>query len=205
MARALAGARGEAIDASRELVALGGANLLAGLSGGFVQPGGASQTAAAERAGGRSQLASVVAAAPVLLTGAFLAPLFAGLPQPTPGAIVVVAIAGFLRVDELRRFARLHRSAIVLGLVALAGVLLLGVLPGLLVAAGLSLILVIRRLSRPQIARLRAARRPARGATPAATRLGGWWPRARAMRPAGSSGAPFVPPPRGTRPGPAAG
>jgi len=121
---------------------------------GFVQAGGASQTAAADRAGGRTQLASLVAAGLVLLTGAFLAPLFEDLPRATLGAIVVVAVAGFWRVGELRRFARLRRSAIVLSVTAIAGVLLLGVLPGLVVAAGLSLILVIKRLSRPPVGAL---------------------------------------------------
>ena len=67
-------------------MAFGGANLLSGLSQGFVQSGGASQTAAADRAGGRTQLASIVAAVLVLLTGAFLAPLFEDLPQAALGA-----------------------------------------------------------------------------------------------------------------------
>jgi sulfate permease, SulP family len=160
--RSVASAHGYSIDTNRDLVALGGANLLAGLSQGFVQSGGASQTMAAEEAGGRTQLVSIVAAGLILLTGAFLSPLFADLPQATLGAIVVVAIAGFLRVDELRRFARLRNSAVGIALLALVGVLVLGVLPGLIVAAGLSLAIVIKRLSRPSVGVL--ARNPATGA-----------------------------------------
>jgi MFS superfamily sulfate permease-like transporter len=102
-----------------------------------------------------------VAAVLVLLTGAFLAPLFEDLPQAALGAIVIVAVAGFWRVDELRRFARLRRSALVLSLTALVGVLVLGVLPGLIVAAALSLVLVIRLLSRPSVGTL--GRDPATG------------------------------------------
>jgi sulfate permease, SulP family len=151
VARTLAAADGYTVRPSRELVALGGANLLAGLSSGFVQSGGASQTAAAERAGGKTQAASVVAAALVLVTGAFLAPLFKDLPQATLGAIVVVAVSGFLRADELRRFARIRRSAIALALIALVGMLVLGVLPGLILAAAVSLVLVLRLLSRPPV------------------------------------------------------
>jgi len=79
---------------------------------------------------------SLVAAGLILLTGAFLAPLFEDLPQATLGAIVVVAIAGFFGVDELRRFGHLRRSAIVLSLVALVAVLVFGVLPGLLIQPG---------------------------------------------------------------------
>jgi sulfate permease, SulP family len=154
VARSTATTHGYAVRPDRELVALGGANLLAGLSQGFVQSGGASQTAAADRAGGHTQATSLVAAVLVLLTGGLLAPLFEDLPQATLGAIVIVAITGFLRVGELRRLARLRRSAIVLALVALVGVLVLGILNGLLVAAGLSLVGVIWLMSRPAVGEL---------------------------------------------------
>jgi sulfate permease, SulP family len=154
VARSTAAAHGYAISADRELIGLGGANLLAGLFQGFVQSGGASQTAAADRAGGRTQAVSLVAAMLVLITGGLLAPLFQDLPQATLAAIVIVAITGFLRVGELRRFARVRRSAIVLALVALAGVLVLGILNGLLVAVGLALAVVIHRLSRPGVGEL---------------------------------------------------
>jgi SulP family sulfate permease len=162
VSRAIAGTHGYRVDADRDLVALGGSNLLAGLSSGFVQSGGASQTMAAERSGGRTQLGSLIAAGLILLTGAFFAFLFEDLPQATLAAIVVVAIAGFFRVDELRRFARIRSSAALIALIALAGVLVFGVLPGLLVAAALSLIVVIQRLSRPEVGEL--ARDPATGA-----------------------------------------
>jgi high affinity sulfate transporter 1 len=162
VSRAIASADGYRVDVNRDLVAFGASNLLAGLSSGFVQSGGASQTMAAERAGGRTQLLSLVAAGLVLLTGAFLTPLFEDLPQATLAAIVVVAIAGFFRVDELRRFAGLYRAALINALVALFGVLLLGVLPGLLVAAILALVQLLQRLARPPLAFL--ARDPVSGA-----------------------------------------
>jgi high affinity sulfate transporter 1 len=159
--RTIAAQEGYRVDVNRDLIALGASNAGAGLTSGFVQSGGASQTMAAEEAGGRTQLASIVAAILVVLTGLFLAFLFEDLPQATLGAIVIVAIAGFWRVDELRRFAGLRRSAIVLSLVALVGVLAFGILPGLLVAAALSLVVLIQKLSRPQVGRL--ARDPATG------------------------------------------
>jgi MFS superfamily sulfate permease-like transporter len=162
VARALATQTGDKIDVNRELCAVGGANALAGLSSGFVQSGGGSQTAAAANAGGKTQLASIVAALLILLTGAVLAPLFEDLPQATLAAIVIVAVAGFYRVDELRRFAGIRRSALAVALVALAGVLVLGVLPGLVVTAALSLMVLIYRLSRPPVGLL--ARDPVSGA-----------------------------------------
>ncbi len=68
----------------------------------------------------KSQLASIIAAGLILLTGAFLAPLFTDLPQATLAAIVIGAVSGFFRVDELRRFARLRVGSLVFAPVALA-------------------------------------------------------------------------------------
>jgi sulfate permease, SulP family len=172
VARQLAIRHGYRIDANRDLMALGAGNLAAGLSSGFVQSGGASQTAAADGAGGRTQLASVVCAVLLLLTGAFLAPLFEHLPQATLAAIVLVAVAGFLDVAELRRFATIRRSAVVFAAIALAGVLVVGVLQGLVVAAGLSLLYVVQRLSRPAVGAL--GRDPAGGAWGWRDRHPGW-------------------------------
>ena len=172
VARQLAVKHGYRVDANRDLMALGAGNLVAGFSSGFVQSGGASQTAAADGAGGRSQLASIICAGLLLLTGAFLAPLFEHLPQATLAAIVIVAIMGFYDVGELRRFAVVRRSALALALVALAGVLVLGVLQGLVVAAGLSLVYVVLRLSRPAVGAL--GRDPRTGAWGWLDRHPGW-------------------------------
>ena len=162
VARSLATSHGYQVDPNRDLVAMGASNLVAGLSSGFVQSGGASQTAAAEGAGGRTQLATLLAGGLVLLTGAFLAPLFEDLPQATLAAIVIVAVTGFLRADELARFARIRRSAVVYAGLALLGVLALGVLQGLVITAGLTLVDVIRRFSRPGVALARTRPRERR-------------------------------------------
>jgi high affinity sulfate transporter 1 len=172
VSRSIASAQGYAVDVNRDIAALGGSNLLAGISSGFVQSGGASQTLAGERAGGKTQLVSIVAAGLTLLTGLFLAFLFEDLPQATLAAIVIVAISGFFRVDELRRFALLRRSAIVLALVALFGVLVFGVLPGLLIAVALSLVEIMQRLSQPPVAFL--VRDPASGGWGNRDRRPGW-------------------------------
>jgi MFS superfamily sulfate permease-like transporter len=96
-------------------------------------------------------LASVVAALLVLLTGAFLAPLFQDLPQATLAAIVIVAVSGFYDVGELRRYARVWRAALIAALIALFSALLLGVLPGLLFATVLTFALLIRFFARPSV------------------------------------------------------
>lgn len=68
--------------------------------------GSASRTAAAEGAGGRTQLTSIIAAIMVLITAAFLTPLFTKLPEPILGAIVIVAVRSFLRLGPFVRSAR---------------------------------------------------------------------------------------------------
>jgi MFS superfamily sulfate permease-like transporter len=161
VARALAVKHGYPVDTNRDLVAMGAGNVLTGLGSGFVQAGGASQTAAADAAGTRSQLANVLAGALVLATGAFLAPLFEDLPEATLGAIVVVAVFGFLDVAEIRRYVRVRHSAVAFALLALIGVLVLGILQGLIVTAVLSLLYLVKRISRPHVGLL--GRDPATG------------------------------------------
>jgi MFS superfamily sulfate permease-like transporter len=177
VARALAAAQGARVNPNRDLVALGAANLLGGLSSGFVQSGGASQTAAADEAGGKTQLTAAVCAVLILLTGAFLGPVFTDLPQATLAAVVIVAVAGFWDVAELRRYARIRTSALVFAGLALVGVLGLGVLQGLIVTAGLTLLYLIRGLARTTVEPLVRDRAAARGSGPRAVRTG-WRPTA---------------------------
>ncbi len=139
------------VDANQELVAMGAANATAGLFKGFAVSGSASRTAAVEAAGGRSAMASLIAAALVLVTAAFLTPLFTDLPEAVLGAIVIVAVRGFLRVGELRRYARLQPAALAVALTALVGVLVFDLLPGLLIAVTLSLALYIGTTSSPRL------------------------------------------------------
>ncbi|MEU9096036.1 SulP family inorganic anion transporter [Streptomyces sp. NPDC048428] len=89
---------GQEVDADREMTAVGLSNIAVGLVRGFVVSGSASRSAAATGAGGRTPMVSLIAAALILLTGAFLTPLFTDLPEPVLGAIVIVAVRGFMRV-----------------------------------------------------------------------------------------------------------
>ncbi|HEY7132123.1 MAG TPA: SulP family inorganic anion transporter, partial [Candidatus Limnocylindrales bacterium] len=137
------------IRADQELIANGGANVLSGLFQGFIVGGGASQSAANDHAGARTPVASILVAALTAVTAVALLPLFRNLPDAVLGAIVISAVLGFLRLDELRRIATLRRDSFVLALVALVATLLLGILPGLIVAVILSLLLLLVRLARP--------------------------------------------------------
>lgn len=143
---------GDEVDANREMAAIGVANIAVGLFRGFTVSGSASRSAAATNAGARSQLTSLIAAGLILLTGAFLTPLFTDLPEPVLGAIVVVAVRGFLSTAELRRYAAADRASLWVALTALVGVLLFDLLPGLLLAVALSLALFIAAASTTHLA-----------------------------------------------------
>ena len=153
-ARAYAAKYDYPIDANQELVALGAANIGAGLFQGFTIDASLSQTATAEQAGGRTQLSSLVSALLIFLTVAFLAPLFKNLPNAVLGVVVMNSVISLMDVKELRRFYALRRTDFVIALVALFGVILTDVLTGLVIAVVLSLIFIVYRASRPHIALL---------------------------------------------------
>jgi len=143
---------GDEVDADREMIAVGVSNIGVGLFRGFVVSGSASRTAAAKGAGAATPMVSLIAAVLVLVTGAFLTPLFTDLPEPVLGAIVIVAVRGFLRTSELRRYARHDRPSLWVALTAVTGVLVFDLLPGLLLAVVLSLALFVAAASRPAVA-----------------------------------------------------
>lgn len=150
--RGFAISHNDTIDPDEELIALGAANLAAGLFQGFALGGGLSQSTVNDQAGARSQLSGIIAAGLLLLTVLFLTPLFGNLPQATLGAVVIYAVSHSWKVGELQRYLHLKRSDFFLALTALLGELLFNVLPGLLLAVALSLLILVYRASRPNLA-----------------------------------------------------
>ena len=142
------------IDPDQEMLALGAANLSSGLFGGFTTDASLSQTATAETAGAKSQLASLVTSALVLATAVLLAPLFANLPNAVLGAIVIAAVLGLIDVAELRRYWAWRRTDFLIAMAAMVGVLLTTVLAGMVLAVLLSVMFVLYRASRPYVAAL---------------------------------------------------
>jgi sulfate permease, SulP family len=150
-ARAFAAKTDPPVDADRELLALGAANLAAGLFQAYPAGGGTSQTAVNDAAGARTRLAGVVSAVTAMLALTLLATYLADLPLAVLGAIVLVAAVGLVDVAPLRRIATIRRRDFWLALVALAGVLTLGVLPGVLVAVVISLLVLLHELDHPHL------------------------------------------------------
>lgn len=138
------------IDPNQELRAMGAANIVSGLVGGIVVGGGMSGTAANDSGGARTQLSTITSSIFVGLTLAFLLPLIRNLPEAVLGAIVVHAVAHLADVGTLRYYARLRTGSIWISLIALIGVLQMGILKGLMLAVGITLVVLMWRLSIPQ-------------------------------------------------------
>jgi len=143
---------GETADPNQELLALGAANLGSGLSGGFVAVGSFSKTAVALAVGVKSQLGYLISAALVIGTLLFLTPAFTHLPDAALAAVVIEAMLALANPGYFKRLAQISTPEFLLALVAMLGVLVLGVLPGIGAGVALDLLLLIRGASRPRIA-----------------------------------------------------
>lgn len=152
------------VDANRELLGLGAANLGAGFSGGMVVNGSLSKTAVNGGAGAKTQLSGLVAAVLTIVTLLFLTGLFESLPEATLGAIVIAALIELVDIPSLVGFYRVWtqrlgsiygpaaRPDFIAALAALLGVLIFDTLPGLFIGIAVSLLLLLYRASRPNVA-----------------------------------------------------
>ena len=147
-ARAFAERTHERVDADQEFLALGAANLAAGLMQGFPVSSSGSRTVIGHSLGARTQVYSLVTLSTVLLGMAFLGPVLSAFPLAALGGVVAYAAIRLVDVQEIRRIARFRRSELVVLVSTTAGVLLLGVLPGIGVAIGISILELLRRVAR---------------------------------------------------------
>jgi MFS superfamily sulfate permease-like transporter len=138
-------------SANRELLATGLANAGGALLGAMPAGGGTSQTAVNRLAGARTQLAELVTAAATLVTMLVLAPAIGLMPQATLGAVVIVYSIGLIKPAEFRAILDVRRTEFVWAMVALAGVVLLGTLQGILVAIIVSLVALAYQVADPPV------------------------------------------------------
>lgn len=148
-ARTFAARKGDTIDASAELRALGICNLTTGVTQGFPVSSSGSRTALGDTVGSRTQLYSLVMLATVLLVMLAGRDLLEHFPMAALGALVVYAALRLIDVAEFRRLARFRRSELFLAVATTVAVLGFGVLYGVLVAIALSLMDTLRRIARP--------------------------------------------------------
>src|SRR6476469_9279688 len=153
---------GGRLDANQEFLALAASNLAVGLGRGFPVSGGMSQSLVNEGAGARTPLSGAFAAGIILVVVLFFSHLLALLPQPVLAAVVLLAVGGLFKVSALKHLWRSDRTEFFVAIAAIVGVLGQGLLRGVMIGAILSLVLLIRRASRPHVAilgRIPGARR----------------------------------------------
>jgi len=150
-ARAFAGSDDPPVDANRELVAVGAANLAGSLAGAMPAGGGTSQTAVVSAAGGRSQRTSLVTAAAALATMLFIAPLLGLMPNATLAMVVIVYSVGLIKPSEFRAIRQVRTMEFRWAVAAMLGVLLFGTLQGIVVAIIMSLIGLSSQAARPTV------------------------------------------------------
>lgn len=140
------------VDSRQELLGLGAANVLAGLFQGYPMGGGLSQSAVNERGGARTPLSLVFASVAIGCVLLFFTGFFQTLPDAVLAAVVLIAVKGLIDIPELVHLWRVSRFDFAAAAVALAGVLLMGILDGVMVAVFASLVMVLWRGSRPPVA-----------------------------------------------------
>ena len=152
--RMFAAKHGGRFDANQENLALAASNLFAGLGGGFPVSGGTSQSLVNEEGGARTPLSTALAAVFILVVVLFFSHLLSALPQPVLAAVVLVAIAGLLKLSTLKELWRSDRSEFVVAMAAFVGVLTFGLLDGVMIGAAISLVQLVRASSYPHVALL---------------------------------------------------
>ena len=143
-----------AINANRELVSMGAANLIGSFFQAIPSSGSFSRSAVNDQAGVRTALSNVFAAAVVALTLLFLTPLFYYLPMPALAAIIMVAGFSLIDVDEITSLFKAKERDGYIALFTAGCTLSVGIQEGILLGIGASMIAVLYRISRPNVAEL---------------------------------------------------
>jgi sulfate permease, SulP family len=148
-ARSFAARHQYQIDANQELLALGLANLGAGLMQGFPVSSSGSRTAIGDNLGSKTQLFSLIAMGVVISVLLWLRPVLALFPKAALGAIVIFAAFKLIEIPEFRRLYRFRRSEFFLAMITTFGVLFTDILVGVAISVGLSVIELLSRLAHP--------------------------------------------------------
>ena len=154
LGRIFAKRHGYTIDPNRELIGIGAGNVVGSLFQAPPASGSFSRSAVNDRAGAASPLANAFAAGVIALTLLFLTPLFYYLPLPILAAIIIVSGMGLIDLQELRRLFRARRRDGYIAVFTAGCTLFVGIQEGILLGIGASLLAVLVRMSRPNVAEL---------------------------------------------------
>lgn len=149
LSRTFALRAGQEVDSNQEIIALGAANMAAGLFQGFPVTSSASRTPVAESAGAKTQITGVVGAVCIALLLIFAPNLLKNLPQAVLGAVVICACISLVEVRALVRLYKLRREEFIFSLACFLGVVSLGIIKGIFIAIGLALFSFIWRAWHP--------------------------------------------------------
>ena len=151
-ARAFAAKHRYQIDINQESVAQSFANMAAGVFKGMPVSTSLSASSLNDHSGAKTGLASLTSGATVLLTLLFLAPLFSNLPKPVLAALIIEAVVmGMMNLPEMRRLARVQKFDFWIAVAAIVGTLIFGVLAGVIIGIGLSLIWLVGVATHPEM------------------------------------------------------
>jgi high affinity sulfate transporter 1 len=151
-ARSFAARHGYPLDVRQEFLGLGAANLAVSFGHGYPVAGGLSQSAVNDQAGAKTPLSLVICSAALAVCLLFLTEFLTNLPKAVLAAIVLTAVYKLVDIAALVRMWRISRIDFYAAAVALISVLLLGILQGILLAAIASILLLLARASRPNVA-----------------------------------------------------
>ncbi len=151
VAKTFAARHKQPVDANQELYANGAINIASGLFKGFPVGGSMSRSAVNEAGGAKTPLAGGVAALILGVVLLFLTGVFAKLPEATLAAVVLVAVRSLVDVPALKRIYRLNRGEFAAAMLTAGGVLTFGMLEGIVIGAGFSLLLLAYRASKPRV------------------------------------------------------
>jgi sulfate permease, SulP family len=143
-----------AVNPRQELLSLGAANFATAFSGAYVVAGGLSQSTVNEKSGAKTPMSLIICSVTLAVILMFFTSFLKNLPEVILAVIVIHAVSGLIKIKELKRIRQLNSMEFNVALIAIAGVLVFGILKGVMISVIMSLILLIRRSSRPEVALL---------------------------------------------------
>lgn len=140
------------INPRQELISLGAANLAAAFSSAYVVAGGLSQSTVNDKSGAKTPMSLIICSVTLGVILMYLTSLLKNLPEVILAVIVIHAVSGLIKIKELKRIRKLNPIEFYVALIAIASVLVFGILKGVMISVVMSLILLIRRVSNPEVA-----------------------------------------------------
>ena len=142
------------IDANHELVAIGASNFFGSLFKSIPVSGSFSRSAASEQANVQTPLANIITSVVIIATLLFLTPIFYFLPMPILAAIIIVSALNLIDIGEFKFLYKTKRSEGFIAIFTAACTLLIGIQEGILLGVVASMIHMLYKYSRPNVAEL---------------------------------------------------